>query len=238
MTKASTSLTTGWQESGGSEKGAYVAPILGTFVFLSIPGIGLEMVQIGREYRVPPRHVVATAVLGVFGGIVIGGVIYLATLYGRGVENFESLGTFDPETQIGEFDSWHNTATERYLKGESLVAWSDFSNPTGIAMAFAAAGTALVAVLRQFFAGFWFHPIGFILGPSEMMEIIWGSIFAAWMIRFAVLKIGGATTVRAQLYPFATGIFLGSALSNAIFLVINLWLFQHRPEIPSIPHLH
>ena len=103
------------------------------------------------------------------GGITIGGVIHLTTLHGRGVDNFLNLGSYDPRRDWGQFDSWHATATDRLLKGKPLVSSVDFINPMGGAMAFAAGGTVATTVLRQFFAGFWFHPIGFILGPSQMM---------------------------------------------------------------------
>ena len=212
---------------------------IGTFVFLALPGIQFEMIQVGRELRIKPGHIVGTALLGIFGGILIGGAVYLGVCYSRGVENFGNLGTFDPEIEVfGSFISWHTAASERYFESGTQVALEDFKNPVGGAMLFAAAMTTLTAVLRQFFAGFWFHPIGIILGPSEMMITAWGSIIAAWFIRFTVLKLGGAAAVREKLFPFAIGLFLGSVIANGLILALNVWLFLNRPGIHGLPGLY
>ena len=52
--------------------------IFAQIVFLTILGIGLEMLQMGREILVRSRQVVATGLLGVFGGLVIVDVPYLS----------------------------------------------------------------------------------------------------------------------------------------------------------------
>jgi len=84
--------------------------------------------------------------------------------------------------------------------------------------------TMLLTVVRQFFSGFWFHPVGFILGSSHMMtDFAWGSVLTAWVIRSLVLKFGGATSVRHKLQPFFVGAFVGSVLVLVLFLFINSW---------------
>ena len=85
--------------------------------------------------------------------------------------------------------------------------------------------TALVAGLRYIFAGFWFHPIGIIVGPMPVMNHIWGSLLVAWLVRLAVLKLGGAAAVREKLLPFFAGVFLAAVTAKALFFVINLHLF-------------
>ena len=216
-----------------------LAYTIGTFVFLVLPGIQFEMIQIGRELQVRAGHVVGTALLGIFGGIFIGGAIYLGACYGRGVENFGNLGAFDPEIEVfGNFVNWHTAASERYFETGNQVAIEDFKNPIGGAMVFAGAVTTLTAILRQIFAQFWFHPIGIILGPSEMMITAWGSIIMAWFIRFTVLKLGGAAAVRQKLFPFAIGLFLGSVFANGVILAFNLWLFFQRPGLPGLPEFY
>jgi hypothetical protein len=84
---------------------------------------------------------------------------------------------------------------------------------------FSASVAALLAILRQIFAGFWFHPIGFILGTTACVGDIWGSALLAWMIRYFVLWIGGAATVRNKLQPFAIGLFLGGALAEFMIMI-------------------
>ena len=225
--------------TGGAVFTMILAYTIGTFVFLVLPGIQFEMIQIGRELRMRGGHIVGTALLGIFGGILIGGAIYLGACYGRGVENFGNLGAFDPEIEVfGNFVNWHTAASERYFETGNQVAVEDFLNPMGGAMLFAGAITALTAFLRQIFAQFWFHPIGIILGPSEMMITAWGSIIAAWLIRFMVLKLGGAAAVREKLFPFAIGLFLGSVVANGLILAFNVWLFLYRPGLPGLPEYY
>jgi hypothetical protein len=95
--------------------------------------------------------------------------------------------------------------------------------PSTWGLIFGAAVTTALTILRQLFAGFWFHPIGFILGSSHMIEGVWGSVLAAWAIRATVLKFAGAATVKTKLFPFFVGLFLGSV----VFLVINIAMAAH-----------
>ena len=68
----------------------------------------------------------------------------------------------------------------------------------------------VVTTLRQFFSGFWLHPIGLLLAPTHLNDgANWGTLLVAYLIRLAVLKIGGARAVRDKLHPFAIGLFVG-----------------------------
>ena len=42
--------------------------------FFLLPGIQLEFVEMGRRFRVAPRQIVSTSLLGVLGGLVLGGL--------------------------------------------------------------------------------------------------------------------------------------------------------------------
>ena len=68
-----------------------------------------------------------------------------------------------------------------------------------------------------------------------MMEWAWGGIFVAWLLRLAVLKLGGAQIVKEKLYPFAIGILLGSFIAQAIIFMINSWFYTYQPGTPGIP---
>ncbi len=89
-------------------------------------------------------------------------------------------------------------------------------------MLFCGGVMAVLTLVRQFFSGFWFHPIGFLLGWTNINNgAPWGTLLVAWAIRLAVLKIGGARAVRNKLLPFFTGAFIGCILSVAVFTVVN-----------------
>ncbi len=76
-----------------------------------------------------------------------------------------------------------------------------------------AGATALTAALRQLFAGFWFHPVGILLGSTHLMDWVWGSCLVALALRFAVVRLAGAEAVRERLLPVAIGIFLAGCLA-------------------------
>jgi hypothetical protein len=92
----------------------------------------------------------------------------------------------------------------------------------GRAMLLGCGVTAVLTMLRHFLSGFWFHPIGFMLGWTNIDNgAPWGTLLVAWAIRLTVLKIGGARAVRNKLLPFFTGAFIGCILSVAVFTVVN-----------------
>ena len=97
-------------------------------------------------------------------------------------------------------------------------------DPAWIAAGLAALATVAVATLRQLFAGFWFHPVGLVLGATNFMDYIWGSALTAWAVRAAVLRMGGASTVRRRLQPFFVGVFLGAATAYLLFGIQGAWL--------------
>ncbi len=89
--------------------------------------------------------------------------------------------------------------------------------------------TGIVTVLRQVFAGFWFHPVGIILGPSGLLQYAWGSCLIAAAIRFFVLRLGGAVTVRQKLLPFFVGVFISAVAAYGIFGAITSYLNFFEP---------
>jgi len=95
-------------------------------------------------------------------------------------------------------------------------------------MLFGGSVAMILAVFRQFFSGFWFHPIGFLLGATNLNGgANWGSLLVAWMIRASVLKVGGAQAVVRKLQPFFIGVFIGCVVCIAAFTAINGMAIAH-----------
>lgn len=196
--------------------------------FFNIPGIQLEMIEAGKRYNVRRSHIIVAALIGVLGAFTIGGWVYLSNTYGYGADNyFRSSGLFG--TQVWGYESFGTemtAATEKMLKGDGVG-----SSPSGgpgaalVSFCFGIIVTTMLTVVRQLFAGFWFHPVGFILGSTEMMKAAWGSLLLAWLVRFAVLRFGGAVTVRTKLKPFAVGVFMGAMAAYAAVTIINGYIF-------------
>ena len=192
-----------------------------------IPAMQLEFIELARRFQVYPRHVIYTTLLGISAGILIGGWAYILTCYAKGADSFPN--TYDFSERRWDFQTYNaqlDRATKSMFDGRSLLeneeaGGSSFSAETW-ACVFAAGGTALVTFLRQIFSGFWFHPIGFILGPSQFMGALWGSLLVAALIRYTVLKLGGAVTVREKLFPFATGVFLAGVTAEGIYFLLSV----------------
>ncbi len=55
-------------------------------------------------------------------------------------------------------------------------------------------------------------------------------MLVACVVRFVVLKMGGAATVRNKLMPFCVGMFLGGLLVMFVFNIIAVYLRAHGVE--------
>jgi hypothetical protein len=198
-------------------------------VLMLIPGAQLEIIELGRRYGIQPRHILYTALLGIVGGILIGGWSFLSTSYALGGDNLRYFWAYDAK-------AWYFADFNRALAtasggpgGSSGWETSTFGYLWG------AGGAVLLTVLRQLFAGFWLHPLGFILGSTHMMGgnwvALWGSMLTAWLIRLLVVKIGGAETVRAKLIPFFIGFFIAAVLANLLVVLHATYLRAQGVEL-------
>ena len=240
-------------------------------VFFFIPGVQLELLEFGRRYRVQPRHLVWTVLLGIAGGVLIGGWVFLSNAYAIGGQNIKYQWSFGQDWYFrGAYRPQLATATSDYVRNrnqaehraaltakEQALAAQPASpelaavrteltemdrkaleakkarrmEPATWAYLLAGGVTIILATLRQLFAGFWVHPIGFVLGSAHMLEWAWGSVFLAFVIRLVVLLLGGAATVKRKLMPFAVGLFVGGLVSVAVFVVISIYLKAHGVEL-------
>ena len=207
------------------EKGVFMALLLsGCFTvttFYLIPGLQFELIETGRRLKIRPRHIVVTCLIGVLGGLFIGGWSFLTHGYADGSDNIRGSWLYSSWTWfVNSYREPLARATNDWLNADAVPAAS--SPWGGRAMLFCGSVMAVLTLLRQFFSGFWFHPIGFMLGWTNIDNgAPWGTLLVAWAIRLTVLKIGGARAVRNKLLPFFTGAFIGCILSVAVFTVVN-----------------
>jgi hypothetical protein len=217
---------------------AIISEMLVVRSFLLIPGIQLEALELGRRARVVPRHLIYVCALGLLGAWIIGGWFTLSNSYTTGIGTaaqvnrahwFTTYGSYirsaDPAVAAPET----STETERPAAKSGVT-----SDPAFWATFYGAASVTVITILRQFFAGFWFHPIGVIVGSGWMAQEAWGSLLLAWLIRFSVLKIGGAATVRNKLMPFAVGIFLGGTAAYFTYFVTVSYLKFFVPGVKNV----
>ena len=173
--------------------------------FMLLPGLQMEFVALGHRLQMRRRDILAAVAVGIVGGIAIGGWVYLSGAYAVGANNFPVPGNFGRLNSLSHITDASTAAMEQ-MKGTASSTIFDHNH---LAFYFGIAVTILLTTVRQLFAGFWFHPLGFILGSTQSLQDAWGSLLVALVVRYAVLKLGGAATVREKLIPFAIGCLMG-----------------------------
>ena len=199
-------------------------------VFFLLPGMQLELAELGRRFQVKPRHLLYTCLLGLGGGLVIGGWVFLSNAYSLGGDTVSYKWAFDTKSwYFNQYNVSINEATGQLLGQHTAHAETGIS-PRNWAYTFAVAMTTILTVLRQYFAGFWFHPFGYIMGSTFMMMNVWGSCLLAWAIRLTVLKLGGAATVKNRLIPFAVGVFLAGVFMYLVMTIHGTFLLGQNVD--------
>ncbi|MDA1045166.1 MAG: hypothetical protein O3C57_08090, partial [Verrucomicrobia bacterium] len=202
-------------------------------VFFYIPGVQLELIEFGRRYRVNPRHVTIAVLMGLAGGLFIGGWVFLSNSYAVGGNAIRSQWSYNQGWFFTAYKTQLAQTTGEFLRAQAGETAAKGLPPDTWGYLFGGGIAVVLAVLRQLFAGFWFHPIGFVLGSAFMLSWTWGSALTAWVIRSIVLKVGGAATVKTKLFPFFIGVFLGSA----VFLLLNISYAGYRQSI-GVEHIY
>lgn len=75
-------------------------------------------------------------------------------------------------------------------------------------------------LLNYKFPWFPLHYIGFPIADVWMMNLIWSSVFVAWVAKSLVLRYGGARTYSRSI-PFALGLILGQILVAGVFMLVD-----------------
>ena len=122
----------------------------------------------------------------------------------------------------GNVNSW------RIAKGSEpwndLQGWLQAPKPVDghvvWAMAFGIGMTLLLSALRARFVGFPLHPAAYALNMSFANDFFWGDMFAAWLIKFCLLRYGGMRAYR-QALPFFLGLILGDFVTGSVWSLIG-----------------
>lgn len=85
---------------------------------------------------------------------------------------------------------------------------------------FGAAVMGFLSAMRQRFVGWPFHPVGFCVGSTWIMDEIWLTCFIAWLLKFLILRFGGLRWFRLSL-PFFLGLIVGQYTCNGFWLIMD-----------------
>jgi hypothetical protein len=214
--------------------GMLVATIASGFMcvscFFFIAPVQVEMMELGRHFKVRARDIGHGLWLGLLGGIFLGGFGLLCWAYGFGADN---LSTIWPYEQNWYFNPYRNAemAIDRAFIADPTDLLTPATEPLNVVRNVEAKGvaigvgvTGLLALLRSLFMWFPLHPLGYVLATSYFARILWFTCFAAWIVRVIVLRIGGAHSIRKGLIPFCIGMFLACVTSMILFDIVGLYL--------------
>jgi hypothetical protein len=182
--------------------------------FLLFAPTQVEMLQLADTEKAKPRGVSWALLIGLLGGVTIGGYFMLVWAYGKGAESITYMKTW-AVSQNWYFTSLRTAVANADAQVLHAAATGEEAGAVFPAGALTAVGigggiTLLLTFLRTQFVGFWIHPIGYILANTFFIYAVWGSILAAWVIKWSALKIGGPRLIRERMTPFFVGVFVGS----------------------------
>jgi hypothetical protein len=219
--------------------GMLVASIAAGFlcptVFLLIAPVQVEMMELGRHFKVRPRDVGAGLALGLLGGFLIGGFVMLCWAYGFGANNLKYEWAFD---QNWYFDGLQGFRTWAANADRAMAMGNLYGNPETQPLNFVqnvdakglgigAVITGVLAFLRAKLTWFPFHPIGYVLASTHFMKGCWFTFLVAWGVRMALFRLGGAHIIRRGLVPFCVGMFLACLAGIVIFDGVGVYLRTH-----------
>ena len=107
------------------------------------------------------------------------------------------------------------TYLDFYLQNPSPPNWSGWLH-TGI-------GAALMAALlfvRQHYLWWPLHPLGLPISATRIMDLVWFSVFLAWLAKGVILKYGGPRLF-VRLRPFFLGMILGQFVGAGAWIAID-----------------
>jgi len=164
----------------------------------------LQQLRIGQEAGVPPRQLLLALAVGSVLAIGAGWWASLAIYYKYGA--------------AANVDPWYPELGRRaYAMLEVRLASQQGPDQSFIG-AVGAGGlvTALLAVLRQRFQWWPFHPVGYVLAGTPTTWISWTPFLIGWLIKLAALKSGGLALYR-RMVPFFVGMILGDFVTSGMW---------------------
>ncbi len=105
-------------------------------------------------------------------------------------------------------------------------------NPTDYGFCLAGAGGMLVLNLMRYRFPWWpFHPVGFALSGMSLTRLTSTTIFLAWLIKYLMIKVAGASFYRRS-KPFFIGMLTGYVLAVAAGIAVDsVWFPRQGHEV-------
>ena len=194
--------------------------------FLMFAPSQVELLQLARVQNASPRGLSIGMTVGAICGILVGGYVVMVWCYGIGGENIPYMRDW----AMGQ--SWYflslrqafldlDAAMTAQQTAEAAERASKIIGPW-ISVAAGALITIALAALRSYFAGFWLHPLGYVLANTYCVYMCWGSLHVAWLLKYLGLKISGPRFIRERMMPFFGGVFCGAVAGQILWTAVAL----------------
>ncbi|MBN2451417.1 MAG: hypothetical protein JXR77_13580 [Lentisphaeria bacterium] len=202
----------------------------------------VEMLQLGRLLGVRPRCISRGMMLGALGGLILGGLFMLSIAYSKGGMNMPYIGDWaaNQAFQVRIVTTEVAYQDQRFQKAqdENTPFGVEVRRPYALAVVISFAVTVLLFVAKSLWVNFPLHPVGYILANTYFINMVWGSLFTAMVVKYIALKAGGVMVVRRVLRPFFVGMFLGALGSylfwDAIALLLQVFGTMDTFHVPHV----
>lgn len=189
----------------------------------------VEMLQLSRLLEVRPRCILKGVCVGAAGGLFLGGLLILSIAYSRGGMNVEYIGNWAAnqafQIQLVTREVAYQDQRFQRARDEGKPVVRETRRGHAWAIGFSFVLTILLFVAKTLWVGFPLHPVGYILANTHFINMVWGSLLVALVVKFVALRAGGVRFVRSVMTPFFVGVFLGAISSylfwDAVALVLN-----------------
>lgn len=188
----------------------------------------VETLQLGRLLNVRAQCLNRGMMLGALGGLVFGGMFMLSIAYSKGGMNMPYIGDWaaNQSFQVRLVTTEVAYQDQRYQKcqDEKQPFGFDVKRADAWALGVSFVVTILLFVAKSLWVSFPLHPVGYILANTYFINMVWGSLLTALLVKFMALKVGGVIVVRNVLRPFFVGLFVGAVSSYLLWDIVALAL--------------
>ena len=202
----------------------------------------VEMFQLAHLFKVRPRCVLRGMTMGAFGGFILGGLFMLSIAYSKGGMNIPYISDWiaNQSFQVRIVTREVALQDQRFQKAEDEQTpfVNEVKKPYAWALGISFVITILLFVAKTLWVNFPLHPVGYILANTYFINMVWGSLFTAMVIKFIALRAGGVMVIRKVMTPFFVGVFLGTVSSyifwDLIALVLQAFGYTDTFHVPHI----
>lgn len=185
----------------------------------------MNSTKIAAETGLSDREFTIGISLAFLVAVLVAPVASLAVLYRHGGLNLHyHYATRLPKWGCDKYVGWFRAPAPADLKAMLGIAGGTVF-------------TLLLTMLHHRIPQFPFHPLGFTLADSLVINKVWFSIFLGWLVKGLILRYGGHKVYWAW-RPAFIGMVTGELMAAAIWLLIDASLKRKGHDVfPGFPPL-